>query len=76
MQKPRVQLWLNDGSCVRLRPEHENHVALRLGQRNDPRWRSVCILNLIDESTRECLMISAQRRSSSLGISTPAMASS
>jgi len=25
-QKPRGRLWLNDGSCVRLRPEHENHL--------------------------------------------------
>jgi transposase InsO family protein len=25
-QKPRGRLWLNDGSCVRLRPEHQNHV--------------------------------------------------
>jgi putative transposase len=25
-QKPRGRLWLNDGSCVRLRPEHPNHV--------------------------------------------------
>ena len=24
-QKPRGRLWLNDGSCVRLRPEHHNH---------------------------------------------------
>ena len=23
-QKPRGRLWLNDGSCVRLRPEHTN----------------------------------------------------
>lgn len=23
---PRGRLWLNDGSCVRLRPEHENQV--------------------------------------------------
>ena len=22
-QRPRGRLWLNDGSCVRLRPEHE-----------------------------------------------------
>jgi len=22
-QKPRGRLWLNDGSCVRLRPEHD-----------------------------------------------------
>ena len=25
-QKPRGRLWLNDGSCVRLRPERKNHV--------------------------------------------------
>jgi hypothetical protein len=25
-QKARGQLWVNDGSCVRLRPEHANHV--------------------------------------------------
>jgi hypothetical protein len=25
-QWPRGRLWLNDGSCVRLRPEHEDHV--------------------------------------------------
>ena len=29
-QKPRGRLWLNDGSCVRLRPEHANHVWSRL----------------------------------------------
>ena len=25
-QKPRGRLWLNDGSCIRLRPQHRNHV--------------------------------------------------
>ena len=25
-QPKRDRLWLNDGSCVRLRPEHKNHV--------------------------------------------------
>src|SRR5260370_31509579 len=25
-QKPRRRLWLNDGSCIRLRPERPNHV--------------------------------------------------
>jgi putative transposase len=25
-QHPRARLWLNDGSCVRLRPERANHV--------------------------------------------------
>jgi putative transposase len=25
-QKARGRLWLNDGSCIRLRPSHRNHV--------------------------------------------------
>jgi putative transposase len=25
-QRPRGRLWLNDGSCIRLRPERRNHV--------------------------------------------------
>ena len=25
-QRPRGRLWLNDGSCIRLRPERPNHV--------------------------------------------------
>ncbi len=25
-QKPKGRLWLNDGSCVRRRPQHANHV--------------------------------------------------
>ena len=25
-QPKRGRLWLNDGSCIRLRPEHRNHV--------------------------------------------------
>ena len=25
-QRPRRRLWLNNGSCIRLRPERANHV--------------------------------------------------
>jgi putative transposase len=25
-QPKRSRLWLNDGSCIRLRPEHKDHV--------------------------------------------------
>ena len=65
-QKPRGRLWLNDGSCVRLRPEHENHVwSYDFVSARTHNGRSVRILNLIDESTRECLMIRAERRWSS-----------
>jgi putative transposase len=36
-QRSRGRLWLNDGSCVRLRPEHENHVwSYDFRQRLDP----------------------------------------
>lgn len=55
-QPKKRRLWLNDGSCVRLRPEYRNHVwsydfvedRLRNGRK--VRW-----LNIIDEYTRECL---------------------
>jgi putative transposase len=62
-QKPRGRLWLNDGSCVWLRPERENHVLsydFMSARTHD--GRSVRILNLIDEYTRECLLIRAERR--------------
>ena len=40
-QRPRGRLWLNDGSCVRLRPERANHVwSLRLRERDDPRRKN------------------------------------
>lgn len=55
-QPKRRRLWLNDGSCVRLRAEHANHVWSydfvedRLSNGRKVRW-----LNVIDEYTRECL---------------------
>jgi putative transposase len=32
-QPKRGRLWLNDGSCIRLRPEHPNHVWSYAGLR-------------------------------------------
>jgi putative transposase len=53
-QKPRGRLWLNDGSCVRLGPEHANHVwSYDFVSARTRDGRSVRILNLIDEHTRE-----------------------
>jgi Transposase and inactivated derivatives len=55
-QPKRRRLWLNDGSCIRLRPEHKNHVWSydfvedRLTNGRRVRW-----LNVIDEYSRECL---------------------
>jgi putative transposase len=65
-QKPRGRLRLNDGSCVRLRPTHAGHVwSYDFVSSRTHDGRSVRILNLIDESTRECLLIRAERRWSS-----------
>jgi len=55
-QPKRGRLWLNDGSCVRLRPEYPQHVwsydFMRECTHNGRPFR---ILNVIDEYTRECL---------------------
>src|ERR1039457_7074508 len=65
-QKPRGRLWFNDGSCVRLRPEHANHVwSYDFVSARTHDGRTVRMLNLIDEHSRECLMIRAERRWSS-----------
>jgi putative transposase len=65
-QKPRGRLWLNDGSCVRLRPTHANHVwSYDFVHVQTYDGRSVRLLNLIDEYSRECLLIRAERRWSS-----------
>ena len=57
-QKPRGRLWFNDGSCVRLRPEHANHVwSYDFVSARTHDGRTVRMLHLIDEHSRECLMI-------------------
>jgi len=62
-QKPRGRLWLNDGSCVRLRPERRSHVwSYDFMSTYTHHGRTVRILNLIDEYTRECLAIRVARR--------------
>lgn len=62
-QPQRGRLWLNDGSCIRLRPEYPN-----------PGWASDCLtdrthdgkafrrLPIVDEVTRECLAIVVARK--------------
>ena len=61
-QPGRARLWLNDGSCVRLRPNRPNHVwayDFVLVRTRD--GRPVRLLAVIDEYTRECLAIRADR---------------
>ena len=62
-QRPRGRLWLNDGSCVRLRPEHRNHVwSYDFVAARTHDGRSLRLLTLVDEYTRECLAIRVARR--------------
>src|SRR5262249_14129100 len=62
-QKPRGRLWLNDGSCIRLRPLHRNHVwSYDFVEARTHDGRSLRLLVLIDEFTRECLAIRVARR--------------
>ncbi len=57
-QKPRGRLWLNDGSCVRLRPMHANHVwSYDFVSVRTHDGRMARALNLIDEHTREALLV-------------------
>ena len=68
-QKPRGRLWLNDGSCVRLRPERPNHVwSYDFVSAYTHDGRTVRMLNLIDEYSRKCLAIRPQRRLNSRNV--------
>ena len=56
-------LFLNDGSCIRLRPEYKNHVwSYDFVEDKTMDGRKLRFLNIIDECTRECLA-SVPRRS-------------
>jgi putative transposase len=62
-QRPRGRLWLNDGSCVRLRPERANQVwSYDFVSAMTHDGRTLRLLVLIDEYTRECLAIGVARR--------------
>lgn len=62
-QPKRSRLWLNDGSCVRLRPAHKGHVwsydFVQDRTHDGKVFRMLCV---IDEYTRECLAIRVERR--------------
>ena len=62
-QPKRGRLWLADGSCMRLRPQHRNHVwsydFLEERTHNGRRFR---MLSVIDEFTHECLAIRVDRK--------------
>jgi putative transposase len=62
-QPKKGRLWLNDGSCIRLRPECPNHVwSYDFVEDRTHDGRKYRMLNVIDEFTRECLAIRIGRR--------------
>jgi rhodanese-related sulfurtransferase/transposase InsO family protein len=68
-QPKRARLWLNDGSCVRLRPERPNHVwSYDFVQDRTHDGRACRTLNIIDEFTKEALMIRVNRRLNSIDV--------
>jgi putative transposase len=65
-QPKRGRLWLNDGSCVRLRPLWKDHVwAYDFVHDRTHDGRPLRMLTLVDEYTRECLAIDVARRMTS-----------
>ena len=62
-QPKRGRLWLNDGSCLRLRPDRPNHVwAYDFVEDRTREGRKFRTLNVVDEFTRECLAIRVARK--------------
>jgi transposase InsO family protein len=62
-QPKRGRLWLNDGSCIRLRPEYKDHVwSYDFMIDRTANGRAFKILNIIDEYTRECLAMLIARK--------------
>ena len=68
-QPKRGRLWLNDGSCIRRRPEYRSHVwSYDFVADRTHDGRALKMLTIVDEYTRECLAIKVARRLRSLDV--------
>ena len=68
-QPRKGRLWLNDGSCLRLRPEYANHVwSYDFVEDRTHDGRKYRMLNVIDEFTRESLAIRVKRKLNSTDV--------
>lgn len=62
-QSKKRRLWLTDGSCIRLRADHPNHVwSYDFVEDKTQDKRKIRILNILDEYTRECLASLPRRK--------------
>ena len=68
-QPKKSRLWLNDGSCIRLRPEHRNHVwSYDFVHCRTDDGKPFRTLNILDEFSRECLSIRVKRKLNSTDV--------
>ena len=68
-QPKKGRLWLNDGSCVRLRPEYRNHVwSYDFVHCRTDDGKVFRTLNILDEFSRECLAIKVDRQLNSTNV--------
>ena len=62
-QPKRGRLWFNDGSCVRLKALRPNHVwSYNFVHDRTYDGKAFRTLNILDEYTRECLLIRVDRK--------------
>ena len=68
-QPPGGRLWLNDGSCIRLRANRPNHVwSYDFVFIRDAYGGKIRMLTMIDEFSRKCLAIHCARRIGSIQV--------
>jgi putative transposase len=68
-QPKKSRLWLNDGSCIRLRPSYVNHVwSYDFVHHRTEDGRAFRTLNVLDEFSRECLEIRVKRKLNSIDV--------
>ena len=61
-QPKRARIWLNDGSCIRLRPLYKHHVwSYDFVADRTHDGPSIRMLTVLDEYSRECLAIKVAR---------------
>jgi len=68
-QPKKGRLWLNDGSCIRLRPQYVDHVwSYDFVHHRTEDGRACRTLNILDEYSRECLAIKVKRKLNSMDV--------
>jgi putative transposase len=61
--KQAERIWPGDGSCIRLRPTHRNHVwSYDFVMDRTADGRVICMLTIVDKFTHECLAIDVARK--------------